>query len=105
MTPHRIRAEAAKELAEAAAWYEREAAPGMGAALLEAYEVRLESALQSPGAGALVATTADGTPVRRYRLKRFRRYAILMAELSGIPTVLAFECSSRRPGFWQDRLK
>jgi hypothetical protein len=99
-----IRREAADEIAEAASWYEREAAFGLGAELIAEYETRLETALELPGAGTIVATTAAGTPVRRYRLKRFNRYSILMAEIDGCHTVLAFECSSRKPGYWQDRL-
>ena len=98
MRPYKIRQEAADEIAEAASWYEREAAPGLGADLIAEYETRLATALELPGAGAIVARTARGTPVRRYRLKRFKRYAILMAEIDGRPTVLAFECSSRKPG-------
>jgi plasmid stabilization system protein ParE len=101
---YEIRREAADEIAEAASWYEREAAPGLGADLITEYETRLETALELPGAGTVVATTTAGTAVRRYRLKRFNRYSILMAEIDGRPTVLAFECSSRKPGTWRDRL-
>lgn len=104
MSHYLIRKEAARELAEAAAWYDREAASGLGAALLTEFEARLETALKLPGAGTIVAKTKAGTPVRRYRLKRFKRYAILMAEIHGMPTVLAFACSSRRPGYWRKRL-
>jgi hypothetical protein len=102
---YKIRKEAADEIADVAAWYEQEAAPVLGADLIAEYEARLETALQLPGAGTIVATTSAGTPVRRYRLKRFKRYAILMAEIDGHPTVLAFACSSRKPGYWHDRLK
>lgn len=105
MKAYRIRKEAVEELADAALWYERQAAPGLGADLIAEYEARIENALQLPGAGTIVASTSAGTPVRRYRLERFKRYAILMAEIDGSPTVLAFECSSRKPGYWQDRLK
>ena len=104
MKPYKIRKEAAEELAEAAAWYEREAAPGLGADLIAEYEARLSKALELPDAGTIVATTAAGTPVIRYRLKRFKRYAILMAVIGGHPTVLAFQCFSREPGYWHDRL-
>jgi hypothetical protein len=100
-----VRREAADEIAEAASWYEREAGPGLGPDLITEYETRLETALELPGAGTIVATTAAGTPVRRYRLERFKRYSILIAEIDGCPTVLAFECSSRKPGTWRDRLK
>ncbi len=73
MKTYKIRREAADEIAEAASWYEQEAAPGLGADLIAEYEARLETALELPGAGAIVATTAAGTPVRRYRLNRFKR--------------------------------
>jgi hypothetical protein len=101
---YKIRKEAADEIAEAASWYEQHAAPGLGADLIAEYETRLNTALELPGTGAIVATTAAGNPVRRYRLARFKRYAILTAEIDGCPTVLAFECSSRKPGYWHDRL-
>ena len=39
---------------------------------------------------------------------RFRGYfwlaVILIATIHGVPTVIAFEHSSRRPGYWRDRL-
>lgn len=102
MKDYKIRAEAAEELIDAATWYEQEAAPGFGSDLIAKFEARLEQALRFPGVGTIVATTSAGTPIRRYRLER---YAILLAEIDGEPTVLAFECSSRRPGYWQDRLE
>ncbi len=105
MKAFRIRREAAKEIADAASWYEEEAAPGLGADLIAEYEERLTLALEVPGGGTIVATTAAGEHVRRYRLKRFKRYAILMATVREVPTVLAFECSDRMPGYWRNRLK
>lgn len=105
MKAYKIRKEAADEIAEAAAWYEAEAGPDLAADLIAEYEARLSTALELAGAGTIVAATASGKPVRRYRLKRFKRYAILMADIEGHPTVLAFACSSRKPGYWRDRLK
>ena len=64
-----------------------------------------DRALEHPGSGRIVATTSAGNSVRRYRLRRFDRYAILLADIAGIPTVLALECSSRKPGYWHERLK
>ena len=105
MKTHKVLKAALTEVAEAASWYDEEGAPGLGSELIAEYETRLEAALRMPGAGVVVATTANGTPVRRYRLRRFNRYAILIAEIDAHPTVLAFECSSRRPRYWQDRVK
>jgi hypothetical protein len=58
-----------------------------------------------PRAGALAGKTPGGSEIRRFRLRRFSRYAILMADIHGVPTVLAFEHSSRRPGYWRERIE
>ncbi|MBX3250758.1 MAG: hypothetical protein KF901_26500 [Myxococcales bacterium] len=100
---HAIHPEALAELDEASTWYEREE-PGLGVALVLDYRERLTFALNAPSAGALAGKTRDGGEIRRYRLQQFRRYAILLASIRGVPTVLAFEHSSRRPGYWHDRL-
>lgn len=101
---HGILPEALAELDEASTWYE-EQEEGLGLALVAEYRERLAYALSVPHAGALAGTTPDGDEIRRYRFKRFRRYAILVAPVRGLPTVLAFEHSSRRPGYWHSRLK
>ena len=49
--------------------------------------------------------TPGGNEIRRFRLYKFKRYALVMATIDGVPTVLAFQHSSRRPGYWRDRLK
>lgn len=102
MKPFNIRPEAVDELDDAATWYE-EASQGLGSAFLRAYESRLRLALETPTAGTIVGHTAKGQPIRRYRLPRFRRYAILMALIDEVPTVLALSCSSRHPSQWMDR--
>lgn len=102
MTAHRIHAEALAELDEASTWYE-EHEEGLGLALIREYRERLALALKMPQTGALAGTTPSGAEVRRFRLRRFGRYAILITTNDGLPTVLAFEHSSRRPGFWRDR--
>jgi len=104
MKPHRILAEALAELDEAASWYE-EQREGLGEDLVAEYRQRLASALDVPGAGALAGKTRLGTEVRRYRLKRFERFAILIAEINGVATVVAFEHSRRRPGYWRARVR
>ena len=104
MIPHRILPEALAELDAAAIWYE-DRREGLGLELVTEYAKRLDSALQMPQVGTLAGTTSRGNEIRRYRLERFTRYAILMATIDKVPTVLAFEHSSRRPGYWRDRLK
>lgn len=101
---HRVLPEALAELDEASTWYE-EQEEGLGLALVAEYRERLAYALRAPSAGALAGSASNGSEIRRYRFNRFRRYAILLAPIGGTPTVLAFEHSSRRPGYWRDRLK
>ncbi|MBI2895553.1 MAG: hypothetical protein HYY06_18495 [Deltaproteobacteria bacterium] len=103
MKPHGIVAEALAELDEAAVWYEEQRA-GLGAALIAEYRDRLALALEMPKSGSPAGATPGGSEIRRFRLERFSRYAILLATIRGIPTVLAFEHSSRRPGYWRVRL-
>jgi len=102
--PFRILDEALLDLDAAACWYE-EQRQGLGQELLGEFRERLEAALETPGTGARVGDTPGGSEIHRYRLERFKRYAILLATIRQEPTVLAFEHSSRRPGFWRDRLK
>ena len=97
-----IRPEAIIELREAAEWYEDER-EGLGAELVEEFERTLDGALRDLEIGAVVARTAGGKPVRRFRLKRFYRYAIYVVMFEDLPTVVAFERASRRPEYWLHR--
>ena len=96
--------EAALDLDEAVAWYE-EQRPGLGIELLDEFDSCIVSAIASPGIGSPLGATSSGNKIRRYRLKRFHRYAILMATIDQVPTIIAFEHSSRRPRFWKERVK
>jgi toxin ParE1/3/4 len=95
--------EALDDLDAAAQWYEAQAV-GLGVDLVAEFRVRLDLALDRPGLGTIAGRTPGGAEIRRYRLRRFKRYAILIATIHGLPTVIAFEHSSRRPGYWRDRL-
>ena len=104
MKAHRILPEALSELKQASTWYE-EQRDGLCLALVAEYRRRLESALARPQAASIAGKTPGGSDIRRFRLEGFRRYAILLATIHGVPTVLAFEHSSRKPGYWRERLK
>lgn len=104
MTRFAIRPKALAELDEAASWYEEQRA-GLGGELLDEYRGRLAAALKVPAAGSVVATTPHGTVIRRFRLVRFKHYAIVMAAVKGLPTVIAFEHSSRSPKYWRGRVR
>lgn len=103
MIRYQILPDASAELDAALLWYE-EQREGLGVELLDDYETRLAQALREFGVGSIARTLGDGTEIRRYRLRRFRRYAILMAVLDGTPTVVAFEHGSRQPEYWRGRL-
>jgi toxin ParE1/3/4 len=102
--PYKILRAATADLDAAAAWYEQQL-EGLGLELLQEFRQRLALALEAPGAGMLTGHTPDGSEIRRYRLRKFKRYAILMATIRETPTILAFEHSSRRPGYWRARLR
>lgn len=104
MKHHDVRPEAALELREAVGWYEQERL-GLGADLLAEYQARLRVALETPASGAVVGVTEGGAVVRRFRLKRFARYAIVLVDFNATPTVIAFEHSSRRPKYWRGRVR
>lgn len=104
MTRPQIRPEALLELREAAEWYE-EQQPGLGADLVEEFETTLAEALQNLTLSAAVARTPGGQPIRRFRLRRFARYAIYVVVLEEAPVVLAFESADREPGYWHARVE
>lgn len=104
MKRYAILPEALAEIDEASTWYE-ERDEGLGLDLVAEYRARLEHALAVPTAGALVARTPGGAEIRRFSLERFDRYGIMPAVIDGVPTVLAFVHSSRRPGYWLSRVK
>ncbi len=100
----RILPAAQRELEEAARWYDERDA-GLGEELLDEVEERLGTALAVPDAGALVGTTPGGAEIRRFMLRRFARYGLLIAVINGGPVLLAFVHTSRRPGYWRRRVR
>lgn len=104
MKSYEILDEASDDLDAAAVWYE-EQRQGLGLELVAEFRERLAFALENPGLGTPRGHTPGGNEIRRFRLSKFKRYAIVMATIDEVPTVLAFEHSSRRPGYWRDRLK
>lgn len=104
MIPPQIRPEALLELREAAEWYD-EQRPGLGQELVAEFQRTLEEALGRLETSAPVTRTAAGREVRRFRLKRFSRYALYLVVVEETPIVLAFEHGSRRPGYWRERIE
>ncbi len=104
MIPHKILPQASADLDEAVTWYETQQ-QGLGLELLQEYREHLNRALATPRIGSPAGTTAAGSSIRRHRLKRFGRYAIIIANIQDDPTVLAFEHSSRTPKYWDQRVE
>src|SRR5690348_2021432 len=92
--------EASEELSAAATWYENERA-GLGSDLLAEAGRALKQIAASP-------TTWPFAPrsrvVRRFPLARFP-YVVYYATHDDHVRVFAFGHTSRRPGYWRDRLK
>ena len=99
----RILDEAAEELADAAARLEADR-PGYARKLLEAYEEKLRQVSDFPESGSTIQNVPAGTKFQSFRLRRFR-YAIIVGEIDGEVWVVAVAHTSRRPGYWKDRLK
>lgn len=92
----RLRPEAERDLADAAAWYE-EQRPGLGRQFLDETQVVLSSIAESPLAYGVVHRT-----VRRALLRRFPFGVFYCAELSRI-VVIGILHGSRDPKVWQGR--
>lgn len=97
--------EAARELEAAAVWYESER-KGYGAVFLDEVEAKVGRAARFPGSGPRIALSglSPGHDVRRFPLERFQ-YQVITAIVTGRRAVVAIAHTSRRPGYWMDRLR
>ena len=96
--------EAAHELEAAATWYESER-EGYGEVFLDEVEAKVGRAARFPGSGPRIVL--PGLPlehdVRRFPLERFQ-YQVITAIVAGRRAVVAIAHTSRRPGYWLNRL-
>ena len=92
--------EADAELTAAADWYERERA-GLGDELLVEADRVLEAIAANPNTWPLVPGSGV---VRRFLFTRFPYVAYFVVRDDQI-VVLAFGHTSRKPGYWRDRLE
>jgi toxin ParE1/3/4 len=95
--------EARTEFREAVAWHEREHA-GFGALLIEAVIDRVGQAARFPQSGRPVSGFDEDYDVRLFAVRRFRS-VVVTALVAGERKVIAVAHTSRRPGYWRDRLK
>ena len=98
----RVDAEAARELEEAAAWYDTES-PGTGGRLLDAFENALKLLLEDPLPLVKVPGEAGALGAQRLLLHRFP-FDIVVVEDADALVVVAVAHQSRRPGYWVQRL-
>lgn len=101
MTRWGFHPDALLEYAEAAAYYLREASPNVAERFITAVEAGISAVLSTPDRWRVV-----GDPgVRRYALSSFPYlvYYQWLAELDQI-TIYAVMHSSRKPGYWKDRI-
>jgi toxin ParE1/3/4 len=99
--PFRIESEAAAELEEAAAWYEKQRI-GLGRELLDAVNDALTFIARWPRAGAAVPDVPPDVPVRRVPVRRFP-YHVVYLEMADAIRILAFAHDGRSPGYWHSR--
>lgn len=102
MRPLRIHDAAAKEAAEAAAWYEKERS-GLGVEFERAIDAALDLLEEEIVPLAPVPGAAGNRGIKRLMLRRFP-YAVIVYERDTEILVIAFAHHSRRPGYWRDRL-
>jgi hypothetical protein len=97
-----IHYEAAKEVEEAAAWYERER-PGLGADFHEAAEAALDLLQEEVVPLVSLPGKAGALGLKRLMLRRFP-YSVVVRLTATEVFVIAFAHNSRRPGYWRKRL-
>ena len=103
MTKVRISRDAAQELEEAVRWYEREY-PGLGGRLVDAFEhaVGFLRGIMPP------LLPVDGTArkkgAKRIILRRFP-FSVIVIQRSDEYLIVALAHHSRKPGYWQDRIR
>ncbi len=102
MSKLRILDEAADELDAAVAYVERER-QGHGQILLDEYAEKLRQIVRFATSAPVLVNTPRGYELRSFSLRRFR-YSIIVGELHGAPTIIAFAHQNRAPGYWHDRL-
>lgn len=103
MKPIRLAPEAARELHEAAIWYESHQA-GLASRFLDEFDSLLPQIRQNPAAFPCLADIPADLDVRRALMTRFP-YALVFLETQNELRVVAVAHGKRRPGYWLYRLR
>ena len=102
MLPFELLGEALDELREAAEWFS-DRSPELGDALLDEVDRMILHLRQHPDLGTPVQLRRRTPGLRRVALRRFR-YVLFYRVQDGLLQVVAVAHSSRRPGYWVQRL-
>ncbi|MEM6486625.1 MAG: type II toxin-antitoxin system RelE/ParE family toxin [Pseudomonadota bacterium] len=98
----RVLAPAARELEEAAAWYEAEQS-GLGAGLLDEFERVAELLSEDSPPLVPIPGRAGKIGAKRILLHRFPFSVVVLVEKDEV-VILAVAHQSRRPGYWVERI-
>jgi len=93
---------ARRELAEAAQWF-NERSDNLGEALLDEVDAATARLLIMPGMGSLIRHRRIPPGHRKWVLARFR-YILVYRVVNQVLWVVAVAHTSRKPGYWADRL-
>lgn len=99
----KVSREAARELEEAAAWYEMEET-GLGKRLIDAFE-HATQLLKEPNP-PLTPVTGESASMGAKRLILYRfPFSLITIQNHQTITVVAFAHHARKPGYWSKRVK
>jgi hypothetical protein len=98
----RVSREAAIELEEAAAWYEKEQA-GLGNRLINAFEHAIQLLREPNPPLTPVLGDAARLGAKKLILHRFP-FSVVTVQYDQIIYVVAFAHHSRKPGYWNERI-
>ena len=103
MTTVRISRDAARELEDAVQWYERES-PGLGGRLVNAFEHAIGLLRGKMPPLLPVDGNAGKKGAKRIILRRFP-FSVIVIQRSDDYLVVALAHHSRKPGYWQGRIR
>ena len=103
MKPIRLAPEAARELDEAADWYESRQS-GLAARFLAEFDDLLPRIRRYPSSFPRLLDVSSDLEIRRALMSRFP-YGLIFLELEKDIRVIAVVHDKRRPGYWIHRLR
>ena len=99
----RISTEAAQELEEAVAWYEKEQ-KGLGARLIDAFEHALQLLREPSPPLTPYNDEIEGRKIKKLILHKFP-FSVIIADIHDSMVIVALAHHSRKPGYWDERIR